>query len=161
MLYLYTLVALYTGYPPPSLQFCTSSRQFSLRHSSQSNCIKFYTRVIYFSIFVTPVIQDASRFSFIIIYKYKVPISVCLSVCLSDHNSLDTWTDLPQVLIGELKASTCVFVFTLPPRDSTLQYKRWVHLWNNFLCIITLDRCSNFNSKILFVQFFRRFNLRI
>ena len=27
-------------------------------------------------------------------------------------------------------------VFT--PRDSTLQYKRWVHLWNNFPCIITL-----------------------
>ena len=30
-------------------------------------------------------------------------------------------------------------VFTLPPRDSTLQYKRCVHLWNNFPCIITLD----------------------
>ena len=29
-------------------------------------------------------------------------------------------------------------VFTLPPRDSTLQYKRCVHLWNNFPCIITL-----------------------
>ena len=29
-------------------------------------------------------------------------------------------------------------VFTLPPRDSTLQYIRWVHLWNNFPCIITL-----------------------
>ena len=23
-------------------------------------------------------------------------------------------------------------VFTLPPRDSTLQYERRVHLWNNF-----------------------------
>ena len=32
-------------------------------------------------------------------------------------------------------------VFTLPPRDSTLhrQYKRVVHLWNNFPCFITLD----------------------
>ena len=30
-------------------------------------------------------------------------------------------------------------VFTLPPRDSTLQYKRCVHLWNNFPCIITLS----------------------
>ena len=28
-------------------------------------------------------------------------------------------------------------VFTLPPRDSTLQYKRCVHFWNNFPCIIT------------------------
>ena len=28
--------------------------------------------------------------------------------------------------------------FTLPPRDSTLQYKRCVNLWNNFPCIITL-----------------------
>ena len=25
-------------------------------------------------------------------------------------------------------------VFTLPPRDSTLQYKRCVHLWNKFPC---------------------------
>ena len=30
-------------------------------------------------------------------------------------------------------------VFTLPPRDTTLQYKRCVHLWNNFPCIITLQ----------------------
>ena len=30
-------------------------------------------------------------------------------------------------------------VFTLPPRDSTLQYKRCVHLWNNFPCITTLQ----------------------
>ena len=29
---------------------------------------------------------------------------------------------------------------TLPPRDSTLQYKRCVHLWNNFPCIITLEK---------------------
>ena len=26
-------------------------------------------------------------------------------------------------------------VFTLPPRDRTLQYKRCVHFWNNFPCI--------------------------
>jgi len=32
-------------------------------------------------------------------------------------------------------------VFTLPPRDSSLQYKRCVHLWNNFPCIITLRWC--------------------
>ena len=30
-------------------------------------------------------------------------------------------------------------VVTLPPRDSTLQYKRCVHFWNNFLCITSLD----------------------
>ena len=29
-------------------------------------------------------------------------------------------------------------VFTLSPRDSTPQYKRCVHLWNNFPCIITI-----------------------
>ena len=33
-------------------------------------------------------------------------------------------------------------VFTLPPRDSTLQYKRCVHLGNNFPCIITLCKCA-------------------
>ena len=26
-------------------------------------------------------------------------------------------------------------VFTFPPKDSTLQYKKYVHLWNNFPCI--------------------------
>jgi len=31
-------------------------------------------------------------------------------------------------------------VFTLPPRDSTLQYKRCVHLWNNFPCIKSLHQ---------------------
>ena len=29
-------------------------------------------------------------------------------------------------------------VFTLPPKDSTLQWKKCVHLWNNFPCISTL-----------------------
>jgi len=29
-------------------------------------------------------------------------------------------------------------VFTLPPRDCALQYKRCVHPWNSFPCIITL-----------------------
>ena len=31
------------------------------------------------------------------------------------------------------------FVFTLTPRDSTLQYKRCVHFWNNFPCITSLS----------------------
>ena len=30
-------------------------------------------------------------------------------------------------------------VFTLPRRDSTLQYKRCIHFWNNFLCITVLQ----------------------
>ena len=29
-------------------------------------------------------------------------------------------------------------VFTFPPKDSTLQYKKCVHLWNNFPCITSL-----------------------
>ena len=29
-------------------------------------------------------------------------------------------------------------VFTFPPKDSTLQYKKCVHLWNSFPCISTL-----------------------
>ena len=44
-------------------------------------------------------------------------------------------------------------VFTLPPRDSTLHYKWYVHLWNNFPCIITLilikfpsEQISNLHS---------------
>ena len=32
-------------------------------------------------------------------------------------------------------------VFTLPPRDSTLQYKRCVHFWNNFPCITSSPLC--------------------
>ena len=28
-------------------------------------------------------------------------------------------------------------VFTLPPRDSTVQFKRCIQLWNNFPCITT------------------------
>ena len=34
-------------------------------------------------------------------------------------------------------------VFTLPPRDITLQYKRCIHLWNNFPCIITLSKTGS------------------
>ena len=31
------------------------------------------------------------------------------------------------------------WVFTLPPKESTMQYKRCAHLWNNFPCIINLS----------------------
>ena len=38
------------------------------------------------------------------------------------------------------------FVFTLPPRNSALQYKRCVHLWKNFPCIITLYKPTSMYS---------------
>ena len=41
-------------------------------------------------------------------------------------------------------------VFTLPPRDSTLQYKRCVHFWNNFPCITSLG-CSHKKPKYIFL----------
>ena len=41
-------------------------------------------------------------------------------------------------------------VFTLPPRDNTLQYKRCVHLWNNFPCIITLVYSINNEHPYIF-----------
>jgi len=53
-------------------------------------------------------------------------------------------------------------VFTLPPRDSTLQYKRCkrcVHFWNNFPCITSLvDPMSSlvFTSKTSFGAGFQR-----
>ena len=34
-------------------------------------------------------------------------------------------------------------VFTLPPSDSILQYKRCVHLWNNFPCIKSLAKIKD------------------
>ena len=43
-------------------------------------------------------------------------------------------------------------VFTLPPRDSTLQYKRCVHFWNNFPCIKSLFTTGFSKNKILFSQ---------
>ena len=33
---------------------------------------------------------------------------------------------------------TPTLVFTLEPKDSTLQYKKCVHLWNNFPCLTSL-----------------------
>ena len=38
-------------------------------------------------------------------------------------------------------------VFTLPPRDSTLQYKRCVHLWNNFP--IKVNTASVYNRNVV------------
>ena len=39
---------------------------------------------------------------------------------------------------GSMSGCDIRLVFTLPPRDSTLQYKRSVHLLNNYLYIIIL-----------------------
>ena len=41
-------------------------------------------------------------------------------------------------------------VFTLPPRDSTLQYKRCLHLWNNFPCISTLSGIMSVYTMLYF-----------
>ena len=49
-------------------------------------------------------------------------------------------------------------VFTLPPRDSTLQYKRCKHLWNNFPCIKTLNNTS---STFLIYPIFKLTQLQI
>ena len=46
-------------------------------------------------------------------------------------------------------------VFTLPSRDSTLQYKRCVHFWKNFPCITSLG------LLIVFFQSFWTFRKRI
>ena len=39
-------------------------------------------------------------------------------------------------------------VFTLPPRESTQQYKRCVHFWNNFPCITSLLGATFITLKI-------------
>ena len=44
-------------------------------------------------------------------------------------------------------------VYALPPRDSTLQYTKFVHLWNNFPCIITLVICIHVRY-VLFIYIF-------
>jgi len=41
---------------------------------------------------------------------------------------------------------------TLPPRDSTLHYKRCVHLWNNFSYFITLDPYTVYTTQLLYLM---------
>ena len=43
-------------------------------------------------------------------------------------------------------------VFTLPPRVSTLQYKRCVHVWNNFPYFITLGPCIVYTTQLLYLM---------
>ena len=43
-------------------------------------------------------------------------------------------------------------VFTFPPKDSTLQCKKCVHLWNNFPCISTLGKVKSC-ARLIFRYF--------
>ena len=59
-------------------------------------------------------------------------------------------------------------VFTFPPKDNTLQYKKCVHLWNNFPCFSTLanatylQRILNlFDVNIFKSSFSNLVNLRV
>ena len=52
-------------------------------------------------------------------------------------------------------------VFTLPPRDSTLQYKRCVPFWNNFLCITSLSRIIIWKTSYFQLWFLYISDLRI
>ena len=59
----------------------------------------------------------------------------------NSHNSFlwpEYFIDFFMWKMDPMSGSDIRLVFTLPPRDSTLQYKRCVHLWNNYLCIIIL-----------------------
>ena len=59
----------------------------------------------------------------------------------NSHNSflrLEYFIDFVCERTDPLSGVFIRLVFTFPPRDSTLQYKRCIHLWNNFPCIITL-----------------------
>ena len=48
---------------------------------------------------------------------------------------------IPCQALTRLWHLSCVYI---TPKDSTLQYKRCVHLWNNFPCIITLVMFKDF-----------------
>ena len=53
-------------------------------------------------------------------------------------------------------------VFTLPPRDSTLQYKRCQLLWNNFPCICTLFQTKCLTTTSISVRLIlRRSKVRV
>ena len=52
--------------------------------------------------------------------------------------------------------------FTLPPSDSTLQYKKCVQLWNNFPCIITLSISRHLSKKkLVYTYKFNCIKLRV
>ena len=47
-------------------------------------------------------------------------------------------------------------VFTFPPKDSTLQYKKCVLHWNNFPCISTLDKIQHLYISIFSLPLIRQ-----
>ena len=60
----------------------------------------------------------------------------------NSHNSFlwpEYFIDFFMWKMDPMSGCNIRLVFTLPPRDSSLQYKRCVHLWNNFPCIITFE----------------------
>jgi len=79
----------------------------------------------------------------------------CLSVCLvseevksikfdnfdNSHNSFlwpEYFIDFFMWKMNPMSGCNIRLVYTLPPWDSTLQYKRCEHFWNNFPCITFL-----------------------
>ena len=51
------------------------------------------------------------------------------------------FSSISFVKIDSMSGCDFRLVFTFPSKDSTLQYKKCVHLWNNFPCISTLLYC--------------------
>ena len=45
---------------------------------------------------------------------------------------------------------SCAYITGVPPIDSTLQYKRCIHLWNNLPCIITLVKGQVFCFQFIY-----------
>jgi len=67
--------------------------------------------------------------------------SIKFDNCDNSHNSvlwLEYFIDFFMWKMEPMSGCNICLVFTLPPRDSTLQYKRCVHFWNNFPCIKSL-----------------------
>ena len=65
----------------------------------------------------------------------------------NSHNSFlwpEYFIDFSMWKMDPVSGFDIRLVFTLPPSDSTLQYKRCVHFWNNFPCIITLEKLQYF-----------------
>ena len=65
----------------------------------------------------------------------------------NSHNSFlwpEFFIDFFMWKMDPMSGCNIRLVFTLPPRDSTLQYKRCVHLWKNFPCITTLVYTSDY-----------------
>ena len=86
----------------------------------------------------------------------------CISVCLVSEEDKSNFLiiliihiivsfdqDISLIFMWKMdpmSGFSILLVFTLPPRDSTLQYKRCAHLWNNFPCIKTLQSTVIYNT---------------